>query len=176
MPGPQTQHNGTVYFTPEKRPRSSSLFGNISGLPANRRPDDRLDAVCSSKMVGTASRVAATSTPGALPGRACTADPSKRSSPPAAVEATGDRAAPFAVVPELAGRSSRPGLSYLLPCREHVLTVRQQPSTIEATEVPGSHAPVAARARPPSSAGEVGGHHRGIAPSDLCYGLGHDQA
>jgi len=49
-------------------------------------------------------------------------------------------------------------------------------STTEATEVPGSHAPVAARARPPSSAGEGGGHHRGIAPSDLCYGLGHDQA
>ena len=38
-------------------------------------------------MVGTASRVAATSTPGALSGRPCTGDPSKRSSPPAAVEA-----------------------------------------------------------------------------------------
>ena len=49
-------------------------------------------------------------------------------------------------------------------------------STTEATEVPGSHVPVAARARPPLSAGEGRGHHRGIAPSDLCYGLGHDQA
>ena len=48
-------------------------------------------------------------------------------------------------------------------------------STTEATEVPGSHAPVAARARPPSSAGEGRGHHRGIARSDLYYGLGHDQ-
>ena len=49
-------------------------------------------------------------------------------------------------------------------------------STTEATEGPGSHALVAACARPPSSAGEGRGHHRGIAPSDLCYGLGHDQA
>ena len=49
-------------------------------------------------------------------------------------------------------------------------------STTEATEIPGSHAPVAARAGPASSAGEGRGHHRAIVPSDLCYGLGHDQA
>ena len=81
-----------------------------------------------------------------------------------------------------AGRLPHP-VCPALPARSHahrcscsVVQSSLSFSATEATGVPGSHAPVAARARPPSSAGEGRGPHRGSAPSDLCYGLGRDQA